>query len=163
MPRDASGLFQRLFRWRDDRDAKIQIRADRMDQEMDTIAQDLNDISAGAVAFHGSLKGLNGTAALPSYTFDEDQDTGLYRKGTDKVALSAGGVEAIAASQDSVEITASAVRIIAEASVEFVVGGERVFLIGESGAANSNELKTQRDIWPIGAIQALDTALLKAG
>ena len=74
-----------MFRSRDDRDAKIQIRADRMDQEMDAIVQDLNDISAGAVAFCGSLNGLNGTAALLSFTFDEDQDTSIFRKAADEL------------------------------------------------------------------------------
>ena len=156
MPRDASGLFQRLFRWRDDRDAKVQIRADRMDQEMDAIAQDLNDISAGAVAFRGPLKGLNGTAALPSYTFDEDQDTGLYRKGSDELALSVGGIEVIAVSQNVATITA-------ETAVKIIIGGQNVFTIGENGAANSDELATQRDIWAIGDMKPTDQGTLKAG
>ncbi len=156
MPRDASGLFQRLFRWRDDRDAKVQIRADRMDQEMDAIVQDLNDISAGAVAFRGPLKGLNGTAALPSYTFDEDQDTGLYRKEADELALSVGGIEVIAASQNVTTITA-------ETAVKVIIGGKNVLTIGKNGAVNSDELATQRDIWAIGDMKLTDQGTLKAG
>ncbi len=130
MPRDASGIFQRLYRWINDRDAGVKIRADRMDEEFNGIVQDMNDVTAGHVPWRGTWKGLNGTAALPAYTFDEDQDTGMFRKAADELGFAVGGVE--------------------------------VMSVTPSGITQ-DELAFQRQIWPLGAIQALNTSALKAG
>lgn len=43
MPRNGSGAFERVHDWTDDADAAINIRADRMDEEFDGIAQALTD------------------------------------------------------------------------------------------------------------------------
>ena len=124
MPRDASGIFQRLYRWINDRDAGVNIRADRMDEEFDGMVQDMNDVTAGHVPWRGTWKGLNGTASLPAYTFDEDQDTGMFRKAADTVALSAGGVERVTASAASVDVAADAVGVTANDSVTLRASGE---------------------------------------
>jgi hypothetical protein len=41
--------------------------------------------------FSGQTLAPDGTAALPSYTFSSDTNTGMYRVGTDTFALAAGG------------------------------------------------------------------------
>lgn len=93
MPINASGYFQRLFNWRDDRDAGVKILAERMDQETDGFAAAINDLISGNVAFKGPLKNVYGTAANPSYTFDGDPDSGLYRKSDGSIGVSVDGVE----------------------------------------------------------------------
>lgn len=93
MPFNASGVFQRLFNWRDDRDAGIEIRADRMDQEMDGIVQSLNGILQGNAVFKAPIKTVNGTAANPAFSFYEHAKTGFYRKSDGSIGLSVDGTE----------------------------------------------------------------------
>jgi hypothetical protein len=45
-----------------------------------------------------------GTVALPSYTFLNDQNTGIYSPGADQVAVSAGGVNVFSASSAGVQV-----------------------------------------------------------
>ncbi|WP_224055218.1 hypothetical protein [Vibrio penaeicida] len=92
MPFNASGFFQRLFSWRDDRDAGVKILAERMDQEMDGIVAGINDIVSGNVDWKGSMTGVFGTSAAPAYSFQEDSDTGIYRESTNTLGFSLGGV-----------------------------------------------------------------------
>ncbi|WP_420012235.1 hypothetical protein [Tateyamaria sp.] len=103
MPFDSSGVFQRLFNWRTDRDAGIKILAKRMDQEMDGIVAGINDIVQGEVDFKGPITGVYGTAAAPAFSFQEDTDTGVYRSGTNKLAASASGTKVLELRQDEVE------------------------------------------------------------
>lgn len=42
--------------------------------------------------FTGELRGADGTAGAPTYSFSADTDTGIYRIGADNVGFSAGGV-----------------------------------------------------------------------
>jgi len=91
MPFDASGVFQRLYNWRNDRDAGIKILAERMDQEMDGVVQGLNEVVQGDVGLRGPVKGVSGTAALPAFSFSDDPDTGFYRESADVLAITVGG------------------------------------------------------------------------
>jgi len=50
------------------------------------------------------MRAADGTKALPSYSFDNDRDTGMYSGGTDIVAFSAGGNTSLLVKSD--EITA---------------------------------------------------------
>lgn len=102
MPFNASGVFQRLFNWRNDRDAGIKILAERMDQEMDGIVAGINDIVQGEINFKGPITGVYGTAAAPAFSFQSDPNTGVYRSGTDKLALAAGGQKVFEASKGAV-------------------------------------------------------------
>ena len=49
--------------------------------------------SAGAILEVGVLQVPDGTAALPSYTFTSDSDSGVYKSGTDQIGITAGGVQ----------------------------------------------------------------------
>ena len=91
MPFNASGFFQRLFNWRNDRDAGIKILAERMDQEMDGIVVGINDIVSANVDWKGPMTGVFGTAAAPAYSFQEDPNTGVYRVSADVLGFSVGG------------------------------------------------------------------------
>jgi hypothetical protein len=93
MPFDAYGVFQRLFNWRDGRDDGIEIRADRMDQEMDGIVQGLNDILQGNAGFKAPIKTVDGTAASPAFSFSEHAATGFYCKSDGNVGLSVDGTK----------------------------------------------------------------------
>ena len=81
MPFNASGVFQRLYNWRSDRDAGIKILAERVDNETDGLAQGLNDVVQGNVAHKGPIKAPNGTATLPAYSFETATDTGFFLDG----------------------------------------------------------------------------------
>jgi len=41
------------------------------------------------------IRGVDGTAALPSYTFDTDTDTGVFRPGANRLALSTAGLQRV--------------------------------------------------------------------
>ncbi|MBT8152757.1 hypothetical protein KMP13_02360 [Epibacterium ulvae] len=104
MPFNASGVFQRLFNWRTDRDNNVNIRADRMDQEFDGIAAAINDILSGSVGFRAPVRGVFGTEALPAYSFTDDPDTGFYRKSENAVAFAVGGQDVFYLTPDGVGI-----------------------------------------------------------
>ena len=49
----------------------------------------------GQSTITGALKGSDGTAALPAYSFSADLNSGFYRIGSDNVGLSLGGTKRI--------------------------------------------------------------------
>lgn len=104
MPFNASGVFQRLFSWREDRDAGTKILADRMDQETDGIAAAINDIVQGRAGFSGPILGTFGTSGSPAFSFLDDDDTGFYRSGANRLAASVGDTKVIELRQDEMEV-----------------------------------------------------------
>lgn len=48
-------------------------------------------ISTSSILCGVNVHSTNGTAALPSFTFSTDTNTGMYRVGADQIGLSAGG------------------------------------------------------------------------
>ncbi len=105
MPFNASGTFQRVHDWTTDRDASIKIRADRMDEEFDGIAQALNDIVGGSVNLSGTMTGVYGTVGAPAWSFKDDADTGMFRVAADTLAFAAGGVERGRFSSTEMQVT----------------------------------------------------------
>lgn len=91
MPFNASGIFERLYSWVADRDNGVKIRADRMDQEMDGFKDAINTITANQFPQRGGVRGVAGSSTEPSYTFDVDRDTGMYRKGSNNLGFTVGG------------------------------------------------------------------------
>lgn len=51
------------------------------------------DFSFSGGAFTSPLLGPNGTAALPTYSFSSDPNTGMFRSGADAIGFSTGGTE----------------------------------------------------------------------
>jgi len=49
----------------------------------------------GQSTITGALKGADGTAALPAYSFSADLNSGFYRIGSDNVGLSLGGTKRV--------------------------------------------------------------------
>jgi hypothetical protein len=49
----------------------------------------------GTTTSSGVLKGPNGAAGAPSFSFTSDTDTGVYRVGADDIALSAGSIKVL--------------------------------------------------------------------
>lgn len=93
MPFTSSGVFQRLYNWRNDRDGGVKILAERMDQEMDGIVGGLNDVLQGNAPFKAPIKGVTGTAASPAFTFEEHTGDGFFRKSDGSIGVSIGGAE----------------------------------------------------------------------
>lgn len=93
MPFNGSGVYARSYRWRDDRDASIKIRADRHDANDDDFELAINSVVNQTQAFIAPVKVPDGTAALPGFTFSADTTTGVYRKGDGTLGFSEGGVE----------------------------------------------------------------------
>jgi hypothetical protein len=60
------------------------------------------DVSGGVKAF--SFINNFGTAALPSYTFHTDTDTGFWRSNVDEIGIATGGVNRIIVKNDRLEV-----------------------------------------------------------
>lgn len=61
----------------------------------DLVAEMTNSVAAdGQTPLTGSLKGANGAAATPSYSFNSDPNTGVYRHGADELGFTTGGTAA---------------------------------------------------------------------
>lgn len=78
------------------------------------VNSDLSDIATaitgsiaadGQTAITGALKGANGTAAAPSYGFNSDPNTGMYRIGADNLGFSVGGTKIVDIASTGVTIT----------------------------------------------------------
>ena len=95
MPFNGSGVLVRTYDWTDDRDGGVKINADRMDTETDDLFSAVNAILGGTQDFIGTIKGTDGTAGAPAFSFTDDTDTGLFRSGTDTLDLSTGGTARI--------------------------------------------------------------------
>ena len=52
---------------------------------------------------------LDGSVSAPSISFEDDTNTGIYRKAADTIALTAGGTEALSATASGVTMTAATV------------------------------------------------------
>lgn len=52
-----------------------------------------SDFSFSGGAFTSPLLGPDGTAALPTYSFSSDPNTGMFRSGADAIGFSTGGTE----------------------------------------------------------------------
>ena len=63
------------------------------DLEIDGSAYFDGTVNFGTIASASLFYAQDGTAALPSYTFSLDQNTGLFRKTADSISITTGGVE----------------------------------------------------------------------
>ncbi len=50
------------------------------------------ELSTAALTMTFEIRGINGSATSPTYNFDSDQNTGMYRIGIDTIGLSTAGV-----------------------------------------------------------------------
>ena len=104
MPFNNQGLFNRIYDWKRDRDNGVNILAERMDSETNSIVAAINAILQGRFKFLGTIKNLFGTQSRPSVTFDEDEDTGIYRVRENTLGITAGGVKKIEVGNDNTKI-----------------------------------------------------------
>lgn len=75
-------------------DALLELHNGNWDNDVSLNHAGLGDFkSDGSVPMTGSLKLADGSAASPSLTFNADQDTGLFRSGSNQLAFTVGGVE----------------------------------------------------------------------
>jgi len=91
MPFNGSGVFTRLYDWTTDRDNAVNIIADRVDAETDGIVAGINDIVDQTQGFTGPVRGTNGTATAPAFSFTGDTNSGMYRVGADVLGFSVNG------------------------------------------------------------------------
>lgn len=92
---NGSGVFQRLYSWVADRDAAVDILADRHDAEDNGFAKAINDIVDGTQGFINYVRTALGTAGAPAFSFTGDTDTGIYSPGANQVTVSVGGLDAV--------------------------------------------------------------------
>jgi len=60
----------------------------------DIVAQLTNSLAAdGQTTMLAAIKGADGVAATPSYSFASDSNTGIYRKAADSIGMATAGVE----------------------------------------------------------------------
>ena len=106
MPFNPAGIFSRLYNWVQDRDLGIKILAPKMDDEFDNIVSGINSITSGEQPIRGPIKVPYGTAAAPGFTFDGDENTGIFRQAPDQVTLTAGGVPGLRVTNAAVSMLA---------------------------------------------------------
>ena len=90
---DGSGKYDRLYRWVNDRDNSIPIMAERMDNEFDGIANALTAIIQGNQPFKGAIRGPDGLPSSPTFSFENANTTGIFRKSDGSVGIAVGGAE----------------------------------------------------------------------
>ena len=107
--------------------------ADLAGQVTDLIT-DYSDVKDGA----GAGKFNDGTVTSPAITFEQDQNNGLYRIGSDNYGLSAGGTKQIDISTTDVELNHSGSKKLATTSTGVDVTGTVTAdnLTVDAGAAN---------------------------
>ena len=71
------------------------------DYDDETYYADYNN-TAVSIKMAGQAIGGNGTAALPTYSFVSDPDTGMYRRTTNSIGFSAGGSEQLRVNTNNV-------------------------------------------------------------
>lgn len=83
------------------------ITASGFNQNFADIATEItNSIAAdGQTTITGALKGANGSASAPSYGFNSDADTGMYRAGNDNLGLAAGGTKVVDVTSTGAAVT----------------------------------------------------------
>lgn len=108
--------------------------------------------------------GVNGTVAAPALSWSVDPDTGLWRPGTDQIAISAGGQKMIHARTNGVEIngnmTGTAVQVNAADAT-----GNRLMKVGAFGlgADAINIASLNADDIPTGIYSADGNTIGKPG
>lgn len=100
-----NGLFSRLYSWVQDRDNGIKINATRFDDELDNLAEALNEISSGGMVYLGPIKAYAGTAAAPGLSFDGDTDTGVYRIGANNVGVAVAGSKVVDIASSGISVS----------------------------------------------------------
>lgn len=101
----SGGVFSRIYNWVSDKNANTKITASRMDAEDDGFAAAINAIVSQTQPFIQPINAPNGTSALPSLTFTNDPNTGLYRKASDVLGVTAGGTNAVDFTTTGVKFT----------------------------------------------------------
>lgn len=127
--------------------------------EMAAIEQNLSDrIGLGST----QLKGVDGTAALPTYAFASDTNNGLYYITTDTWGLSAGGTLQLTIAQGTVTsaaiiaLTGTATLTIAKTTNQIVLGTTRTVTLSAGTPASSSRTWTIPDITADGTFAALE-------
>jgi len=117
-------------------------------------------ISTAALSLEGTTRLFvpDGTVALPGFSFGGDQDTGIYRRGSNGIGITTGEVERLAidtfglsmsvgqigAANGSVSLPSftfagdadSGIFRVGADQLGFVTGGTRAFFIGADGSIN---------------------------
>lgn len=92
MARNGSGTYTKVNTFT----AGTPITAASHNQNWDDVAAEItNSVAAdGQTSMTGPLKASSGTAAAPSHTFASDVDTGIFRRASNELGFSTGGVQA---------------------------------------------------------------------
>lgn len=96
---NGSGTFNRLYNWTNDAANGINIRADRMDNEMNGFASGLSTAltkdgqttATAQIPFAQGLKVSSGAVGTPSIAFTSSATTGFYRVAADSPGLAIAG------------------------------------------------------------------------
>lgn len=92
MARNGSGTYTKVNTF----SSGATITAAGHNQNWDDLATEITNSMAadGQTSATAPLKGSNGTAALPTWTFASDPDTGIYRRGANELGFATAGVAA---------------------------------------------------------------------
>ena len=103
MARNGSGTYSVLNTFT----SGLTITASGHNQNWSDLATEMtNSVAAdGQTPITGTMKGANGTVTAPSWTFNSDQNTGLYRIGADNLGITVGGSKIVDVATTGVGIT----------------------------------------------------------
>ena len=107
------GMYERSYRWVDDRDGRVRVQAARMDTEFDGITEAINAIVRGTLPFSGQVLAPDGTLQAPSHSFRDAHGTGMFRKVNGDIAFVVGGQEVFAVGPTEVSHLGSAIQSVA--------------------------------------------------
>lgn len=97
--------------------------------------------TSGVIAPGGSVHGANGSAANPSFAFNSDQNTGLYRIGADNIGVAANGAKVLDIATTGLTVTGAlgASSLTSPASTNLTLGtgsyGTALTVASATGAA----------------------------
>ena len=104
MARNGSGTYSKINTFVSGNTITAKGHNDNWD---DLVTEMTNSIAAdGQTTVTGPIKGSNGTAALPGYTFASDPDSGVYRIAANNIAFTVGGVKVIDIASATVSVAA---------------------------------------------------------
>jgi hypothetical protein len=111
--------------------------------------------TADVIELVSKLKAPNGSASLPSMTFDSDTDTGIYRKSANTLAITAGGSESTSFTASS--LTTVTANITTVDLGDWTITESSGTLYFATGGTNKMMLTATGDLTVVGDVTAYGT------
>lgn len=151
MAYNGSGTFARLYSWATDKTNSVAVTAARMDGEHDgfatglstAICKDGQSTTTAVIPFAAGISVSDGAVGTPSVSFISDTDTGLYRSGTNELALVVAGTAVMVIGTATISC---AVALSLAAPLPIVQGGTGVSTTNSVRVNNSANISIANNV-----------------